>query len=118
VARTRTTGRRGGERTARDNGIHRRGGSSGGWRRWVWGPTALVREGKAGVISNLGMVRLRGRSPERGETTAALGEIRREGEASGGRRRRSGHESGGEGGGARVGRRGVGDEGVDEGGHV
>jgi hypothetical protein len=50
----------------------------------VWGPAALVREGEAGVSSNLGMVQLGGRSPERGKTAAALGKIRREGGASGG----------------------------------
>jgi hypothetical protein len=84
----------------------------------VWGPVAPVREGKARVSSNSGMVQLGGRSPERGKTAAALGEIRREGEASGGWRRWSGCGSGGEGGGTRGGWRVVGDEGVDEGGHI
>jgi hypothetical protein len=61
------------------------------------------------------MAKLGGRSPEMGKTAAALGKIRREGEASGGQRRRYGRENGGEGGGAREGgRSGVGDEGVDE----
>jgi hypothetical protein len=57
------------------NDVHRRGGSSGGWRRRVWGPAAPVQEGKAGVSSNLGMMELRGRSPERGKTAVALDEI-------------------------------------------
>jgi hypothetical protein len=81
----------------------------------VWDPAAPVREGEAEVSPNLGMVQLRGRSPERGKTAAALGKIRREGEASGGRRWRYGRENGGEGGGAREGgRSGDGVEGVDE----
>jgi hypothetical protein len=60
------------------------------------------------------MAKLGGHSPERGKTVAALGKIRREGEASSGRRRRYGRGNGGEGGGAREGgRSGVSDEGVD-----
>jgi hypothetical protein len=99
----------------RDGGVRRRGGSSDGWRRRVWGPAAPVREGEAGVSSNLGMVRLGGCSPERGKTTAALGEIQREGEASGGRRQRSGCGSDVERCGARAGnQRGVGDGSADE----
>jgi hypothetical protein len=81
----------------------------------VWGPTELLRVGEAGVSSNLGMVQLGGRSLERGKTAAALGEIRREGEAFDGRRRWSGHGKDGERCGARAGnQRGVGDGSADE----
>jgi hypothetical protein len=55
------------------------------------------------ISSNLGMSKVRGRSPERGKTTAAFSKILREGEASGGRMQRSRHGNGGEGGGAREG---------------
>jgi hypothetical protein len=58
----------------------------------------------------LGMTKLEGRSPERGKTAAALGEILCEGVVSGGRRQRYGRENGGEGGGiSEGGRSGVGD---------
>jgi hypothetical protein len=71
--------------------------------------------GKRDLAPIRGMVKLGGRSPERGKTAAALGKIRREGEASGGQRQRYGRRNGGEGGDAREGgRSGVGDEGVDE----
>jgi hypothetical protein len=50
----------------------------------------------------------KGRSLERGKTAEALGKIRHEGEASGGRRQRFGHGNGGEGGGAREGAAGAG----------
>jgi hypothetical protein len=67
--------------SGRRGGVQQRRGCSGG-RRCAWrGPAALVREGEPGVISNLGMVQLGGRSPERGKTVAALGKIRCEGEA-------------------------------------
>jgi hypothetical protein len=107
----------------------RRKNSSGQWHspvgrelRWVatvgvWSCSIGVRGG-SWVSSNLGMVQLGGCSPERGKTAVALGEIRREGEASGGRRRRSERGSNGEGDGARGGQRGVGEEGVDEGAHL
>jgi hypothetical protein len=74
-----------------------------------------VRAVEAEVSPNLGMVQLGGCSPEREKTAAALSKIRREGEASGGRRRRYGRGNGREGGGAREGGRSrVGVEGVDE----
>jgi hypothetical protein len=66
----------------------------------VRGPTASVRKGEERVSSNLGMAKLGGRSPERGKAAAALGKIRREGEASGGLRQRYGRKNSGEGGGA------------------
>jgi hypothetical protein len=69
----------------------------------MWGPAASVWKGEERISSNLGMAKLGGRSPERGKTAAALGKIRREGEASGGQGQRSGHENGGEGGGAQEG---------------
>jgi hypothetical protein len=69
----------------------------------VWGPVASVWKGEERISSNLGMAKLEGRSPERGKTAAALGKIRCEGEASGGRRQRSGCGNGGEGGEAREG---------------
>jgi hypothetical protein len=70
--------------------------------------------GKRDLAPIWGMERLGGRSPEKGKTAAALGKIRCEGEASGGRRWRYGRGNGGEGGGAREGgRSGVGDERVD-----
>jgi hypothetical protein len=103
VARTRTMGRRGGGRGARDNGVHQRGGSFDGRQRWVQGPAAPVWKGEERISSNLGMTKIGGRSPKRGKTTAALGKIRREGEASGGRGQRSGCGNDGEGGGAREG---------------
>jgi hypothetical protein len=62
-----------------------------------------VRAVEAEVSPNLGMVQLGGCSPEREKTAAALSKIRREGEASGGRRRRYGRGNGREGGGAREG---------------
>jgi hypothetical protein len=76
-------GRRGGGRGARDRDVRQRGGSSDGR---VWGPTTPVWKGEERISSNLGMAMLGGRSPERGKTATALGKIRREGEASGGRR--------------------------------
>jgi hypothetical protein len=69
----------------------------------VWGPPALVWKGEERISSNLGITKLGGRSPERGMTAAALGKIRREGEASGGQRQRSWRGNGGEGGVAREG---------------
>jgi hypothetical protein len=74
-------------------GVQRRRGCSGGRQCARRGPAAPVREGEAGVSSNLGVAKLGRRSPERGKAAAALGEIRREGEASGGRRRRTGVET-------------------------
>jgi hypothetical protein len=116
VASTRMTARRGGRRGAQDSCVRRWGGSSDGWRRRVWGPAAPVWKGEERISSNLGMAKLGGRSSERGKTAAVLGKFRHEGEASGGRRQRSGRRNGGEGGGPREGgRSGVGDEGVDEG---
>jgi hypothetical protein len=103
VARTRTTGRRGAGRGAQDSGVHRWGGSSDGWQRQVWGPAVPVWKGEERISSNLGMAKLGGRSPEKGKTTAALGKIRHEGEASDCRRQRFGRGNGGEGGGAREG---------------
>jgi hypothetical protein len=53
--------------------------TSGAGVQWRWccsgarrGPAALVREGEAGVSSNLGVMKLGGCSPERGKTAAAL----------------------------------------------
>jgi hypothetical protein len=46
VARTRTMGRWGGGRGARDSGVGRRRGSSDGRRRRVFGPTAPVWKGE------------------------------------------------------------------------
>jgi hypothetical protein len=94
----------------RRGGVQWRRGGSGGRQRAERVPGAPVREGEDGVSSNLGMMKLGGRSPERGKTAAALGEIRHEGEAFGCRRQQYGRGNGGEGGGAREGdRSGVGD---------
>jgi hypothetical protein len=90
-------------------------GCSGGRRRAWRGPTTPVWGGGRDLAQIREMAKLGGRSPEMGKTAAVLGKIRREGEASGGQRRRYGREKGGEGGGAQEGgRSGVGDEGVDE----
>jgi hypothetical protein len=59
----------------RRGGVQRRQGGSGGRRRAERGPAAPVREGEDGVSSNLGMMKLGGRSPERGKMAAALDEI-------------------------------------------
>jgi hypothetical protein len=58
-----------------DGAAGRRKRGSGQWRRWVWGPTALVWKGEERISSNLGMAKLGGRSPERGKTAAALDKI-------------------------------------------
>jgi hypothetical protein len=41
----------------------------------VWGLVAPVWKGEERISSNLGMAKLRGRSPERGKTAASLGKI-------------------------------------------
>jgi hypothetical protein len=86
---------------ASGGGVQRRRGCTGGHRRARRGPAAPVWNDEERFSSNLGTAKLGGRSPERGKTAAALGKIRREGEASGGRRRRYGRVNGGVGGGAR-----------------
>jgi hypothetical protein len=70
--------------------------------RWCSTVAGWLRcgRGKRDLAPIRGMAKFGGRSPERGKTTAVLGKIRREGEASGGRRQRYGCGSGGEGGGA------------------
>jgi hypothetical protein len=91
--------------TASGDNVRQWGGGSSGWRRWVWGPAAPVREKEAEVSSNLGMMQLGGRSPERGKTAVELGKIQHEGEESGGRSQRYERENCGEGGDAREGGR-------------
>jgi hypothetical protein len=51
--------------TVSGGGVQRWRGCSGGRRRARRGPAALVREGEAGVSSNLGVAKLGGHSPER-----------------------------------------------------
>jgi hypothetical protein len=41
----------------------------------MWGPAASVWKGEERISSNLGMMKLGGRSPERGKMAAALDEI-------------------------------------------
>jgi hypothetical protein len=100
-------------------GAHRNGGSMVRRRKWrratvfnSGGAALVVVNVRGGVLQHRcgrgkrdlapirGMAKLGGRSPERGKTAAALGKIRREGEASGGGRRRYGRRNGGEGGSA------------------